>query len=141
MDFLRGYLLSIMEFPTTREKLQNAREFVYRDMVQYKIDTIVDDIKLQVVAAACSYERDLGSGMFPLKTPVRTLQINIPIQPRFVGPWRDQWMANTYSSSQMEPINPWKTHLDVILNKLKDLFPDVRIEIDYLRTYLFFDWT
>ena len=56
----------------------------------------------------------------------------------------DKWKGYIVINSSAHPlalVNPWKTHFEVIKEKLTELFPGVTFEIDPLKTYILVDWS
>lgn len=47
----------------------------------------------------------------------------------------------SFKAHPLALFNPWKTHFEVIKEKLTELFPGVTFEIDPLKTYILVDWS
>lgn len=121
-----------MNFPISRNQLQNIKNDVEDYIIQYNIDKIVDDTKNKIVAYA--YQ--------PYSTPthlggISSTKLKITINNGWYAIPNDLPLNNR----QLIGINPWKTHLEVIIQKLKELFPEVNFEIDPLKTYILIDWS
>lgn len=119
-----------MKFPITREQLQNIQKDVDEDSLQDTIELVITNIKEQIIAHAYSPRAQHLGGVSRTKLKVE--------------PNKDGYIkhSNKYIQEHRSPlINVWKTHLDVIIYKLTELFPGVTFETDPLKTYILIDWT
>jgi hypothetical protein len=108
-----------MQFPITRERLQNYRknEAVEAEN-RRRVDVMIKDICYHVeVVATRGKERT-----YKVDLNYRRQDVNI------MG-YTDQDLG------MMPPV------LDVILSKLHELFPDSTIQVDPLKTYILIDWS
>ena len=106
------------------------------DILEYNIEKAIDNIKERIILHA--YQGTLphlgGLSGTKLKVDISQFRIVIP----------DKWKAHIVISSSAHPLalfNPWKTHFEVIKEKLTELFPGVTFEIDTLKTYILVDWS
>lgn len=121
-----------MEFPISRQRLQDICKEIEDDILKRSVDSVVDMIKYSILSHAYyPFQEHLG-GISKTK-----LKININYNFRLD---KDPYMY-TNSMNHPPPIYPWKTHSDVILGKLQTLFPDVSFNIDILKTYILVDWS
>lgn len=125
-----------MEFPVSREQLHNIKKNVEEDVIKYNIEKAIDNIKERIIMHA--YQGTLphlgGLSGTKLKVDISQFRIIIP----------DKWRGYLQINSLANPLalfNPWKTHLEVIKEKLTELFPGVTFEIDPLKTYILVDWS
>ena len=125
-----------MEFPVSREQLHNIKKNVEEDVIKYNIEKAIDNIKERIIMHA--YQGTLphlgGLSGTKLKVDISKFQIIIP----------DKWKAYIVINSSAHPLalfNPWKTHFEVIKEKLTELFPGVTFEVDPLKTYILVDWS
>ena len=120
-----------MEFPVSREQLHNIKKNVEEDIIKYNIEKIIDNIKERIIMHA--YQGTLShrelSGTI-LKVDISNFRTDFP----------DKWRAYIKNNSSAQ-FNPWKTHFEVIKEKLTGLFPGVTFEIDPLKTYILVDWS
>ena len=120
-----------MEFPVSREQLHNIKKNVEEDVIKYNIEKAIDNIKERIIMHA--YQGTLphlgGLSDTKLKVDISQFRIIIP----------DKWRG--YLANPLALFNPWKTHLEVIKEKLTELFPGVTFEIDPLKTYILVDWS
>ena len=117
-----------MEFPVSREQLHNIKKNVEEDVIKYNIEKAIDNIKERIIMHA--YQ-----GTDP------HLKVDIP---KFVIIIPDKWRGYLQIASSAHPLalfNPWKTHFEVIKEKLTELFPGVTFEVDPLKTYILVDWS
>jgi hypothetical protein len=116
-----------MKFPITREQLHNIKKDVEEEIIQYNIEQIIENIKVRILVYA------YGGGI-TLKIDIHPFRIIIP----------DKWRTYISISSSAHPLasfNPWKTHLEIIKETLRELFPGVSFETDPLKTYMLIDWS
>ena len=125
-----------MEFPVSREQLHNIKKNVEEDVIKYNIEKAIDNIKERIIMHA--YQGTLphlgGVSGTKLKVDISKFGIIIP----------DKWKGYIVINSSAHPlalVNPWKTHFEVIKEKLTELFPGVTFEIDPLKTYILVDWS
>lgn len=125
-----------MKFPVSREKLRNIKTDVEDEILEYNIEKAIDNIKERIIVHA--YQGTLphlgGVSGTKLKVDISKFEIIIP----------DKWRAYIIINRSTHPlafVNPWKTHFEVIKEKLTELFPDVTFEIDPLKTYILIDWS
>jgi len=122
-----------MEFPISRQRLQDIRKEIEDDILKRSVDSVVDRIKYSILSHTYSpFPEHLG-GITKTK-----LKININYNFRFD---KDPLYMYPNPMNHPLPIYPWKTHSDVILGKLQTLFPDVSFNIDILKTYILVDWS
>ena len=119
-----------MKFPVSREQLRNIKKDVEDEILEHNIEKAIDNIKERIIVHAYY-------GLSNTK-----LKVDIPQTFRIVIP--DKWRAYIRIDSSAHPLllfNPYKTHFEVIKEKLTELFPDVTFEIDPLKTYILIDWS
>lgn len=118
-----------MEFPMNRQRLQDIRKEIEDDAIEKCIEGIVNDIKEQIIAHAYFPCLEHLGGISKTK-----LKITISPYSAFK---RSVWIKG-FGISFAEML---KTHVDLILNKLQTLFPDVSFQLDPLKTYILVDWS
>ena len=125
----------IMKFPVSREQLRNIKKGVEDEILEHNIEKAIDNIKERIIMHA--YQGTLphlgGVSATKLKVDIHQFRIVIP----------DKWRAIQINSSAhpLAMVNLWKTHFEIIKEKLTELFPDVTFEIDPLKTYILIDWS
>jgi hypothetical protein len=124
-----------MEFPVSREQLYNIKKNVEEDIIKYNIEKIIDNIKERIIMHA--YQ-----GTLPHLGGLSGTKLKVDIS-NFITDFPDKWRAYIKNSSAhpLLRFNPWKTHFEVIKEKLTGLFPGVTFEIDPLKTYILVDWS
>lgn len=135
-----------MKFPITREQLHDIKKDVEEDVIEYNIDLIVNSIQSRVIAHAYSFcHHQYAGGAIPCVigkhnvVPCLTkLKIDSPQRFQIIIPdkWRPYMAAHYFTL-----INPWKTHFEIIKEKLMELFPGVSFETDPLKTYILIGWS
>jgi hypothetical protein len=125
-----------MKFPVSREKLRNIKTDVEDEILEYNIEKAIDNIKERIILHA--YQGTLphlgGVSGAKLKVDISKFRIIIPDK------WRG-YLVIPSSAHPLELVNPYKTHFEVIKEKLTELFPGVTFEIDPLKTYILIDWS
>jgi len=122
-----------MKFPVSREQLRNIKTDVEDEILQHNIEKAIDFIKGRIISYA--YQGTLLGGLSNTK-----LKIDIPKNFQIIIP--NNWYITIRSSADpLASINPWKTHFELIKEKLTELFPGVTFEIDPLKTYILIDWS
>lgn len=125
-----------MKFPLTREHLKNINKYVQEDIVEHTIETLVNDIKDHIIAHAHTPFRKEQGGVS------RTaLKIDISVGLYCIPNKWVEYIHQQTSHLSFVCQNPYKDHLEVIKQKLMDLFPGVSFETDPLNTYLLIDWS
>jgi hypothetical protein len=117
-----------MKFPITREQLHNIKKDFEEEILQCNIEEIIENIKVRILVYA------YGGGI--------TLKIDIPQRFQIIIP--DNLKGYIHINSTAHPLsslNPWKTHLEIIKETLRELFPGVSFETDPLKTYILIDWS
>lgn len=125
-----------MEFPVSREQLHNIKKNVEEDVIKYNIEKAIDNIKERIIMHA--YQ-----GTLPHLGGLSGTKLKVDIS-KFITVIPDKWRGYLQINSSANPLalfNPWKTHLEVIKEKLTELFPGVTFEIDPLKTYILVDWS
>lgn len=125
-----------MEFPVSREQLHNIKKNVEEDVIKYNIEKAIDNIKERIIMHA--YQ-----GTLPHLGGLSGTKLKVDIS-KFITVIPDKWKAYNVINSSAHPlalVNPWKTHFEVIKEKLTELFPGVTFEIDPLKTYILVDWS
>ena len=125
-----------MEFPVSREQLHNIKKNVEEDVIKYNIEKAIDNIKERIIMHA--YQ-----GTLPHLGGLSGTKLKVDIS-KFITVIPDKWRGYLQINSSANPLalfNPWKTHLEVIKEKLIELFPGVTFEIDPLKTYILVDWS
>ena len=124
-----------MEFTVSREQLHNIKKNVEEDIIKYNIEKIIDNIKERIIMHA--YQ-----GTLPHLGGLSGTKLKVDIS-NFITDFPDKWRAyiNNSSAHPLLRFNPWKTHFEVIKEKLTGLFPGVTFEIDPLKTYILVDWS
>ena len=116
-----------MKFPVSREQLRNIKTDVEDEILQHNIEKAIDFIKGRMISHAYLSKNT-------------KLKIDIPTNFQIIIP--NNWYITFHSSADpLASINPWKTHFEVIKEKLTELFPGVTFEIDPLKTYILIDWS
>ena len=126
-----------MKFPITREELHNIKKDVDEEIIQCNIEEIIENIKVRILMHA--YQ-----GTFPHLGGITATKMEIDIPQRFQIIIPDNLKRYIYISSSAHPLasfNPWKTHFEIIKQKLMELFPGVSFETDPLSTYMVIDWS
>jgi hypothetical protein len=117
-----------MDFPITKQRLQNFhQEWLVLERTNY-INKVVEEITKQVLAKAKNYS--MSSPMLQPGGGVETYR-RLVYQPIPAMQNLHEHPANTHSL----------LCIPGILEKLKERFPDCRIDIDPLRTYIIVDWS
>jgi hypothetical protein len=132
-----------MQFPITRERLQNLSKEFEEAQIKKFINIVVECVKHSILVKA--YDDS------PNKTPTgnaiaarvannnkpKMLKLNLPLQPSISG----YPLPNQEKLTYTPPYNQWNSYLPVILERLHELFPDVSFQVDPLKTYLLIDWS
>ena len=119
-----------MKFPVCREQLRNIKKDVEDEIIEHNIEKAIDNIKERIIIHAYY-------GLSNTK-----LKIDIPVQFRIIIP--DKWRHYLVIDSSAHPlalVNPYRSHFEIIKEKLTELFPGVTFEIDPLKTYILIDWS
>jgi hypothetical protein len=104
-----------MEFPISRERLQNIREeYEHVQRIKY-IDSVVEYVTNLIIRHAYSFMK-------------RTITI------RFTD------IAHNNKSNE-RGILTIQSCIDIVIDKLHENFPDTTITIDPAKTYLYVDWS
>jgi hypothetical protein len=126
-----------MKFPITREQLHNIKKDVEEEIIQCNIEEIIENIKVRILMHA--YQ-----GTLLQLGGLTNAKLKIDISQRFQIIIPDNLKRYIYINSSAHPLasfNPWKTHLEIIKETLRELFPGVSFETDPLKTYILIDWS
>jgi hypothetical protein len=137
-----------MRFPITREQLQDIKKSVEDEIIEYNINSIVESIQYRIIGRAYSFcHQQYTGGAISAVTvnhsdswsynPTK-LKIDINPNSRFEIPNKLKHNINYIS---LAASNPWRTHFEIIKQKLMELFPGVSFETDPLKTYMLVDWS
>jgi hypothetical protein len=113
-----------MEYPISKARLQNFyQEWVELERTKH-VNKIVDDITQRVLAHATEYSR-----------PNKHMRVSGGMESyrRYVH------QSNFRMQNHHE--HPVDTYMPMILVKLRERFPDCRIDMDPLQTYIIVDWS
>lgn len=134
-----------MQFPITRERLQNLTKEFEEDQIKNFINNTVEDVKNAILEKAYNdslekaYYDSPNSNAIPAASlrnnKLKMLKLNLPLQ---ASPYSKNRITNPIFTP---PYNQWNSYLPVILEKLQELFPDVSFQVDPLKTYLLIDWS
>jgi len=127
-----------MKFPITREQLHNIKKDFEEEILQCNIEEIIENIKVRILVYA--YQE----GNLPHLGEIRNTKLKIDIPQRFQIIIPDNLKGYQKINSIAHPLsslNPWKTHLEIIKETLRELFPGVSFETDPLKTYILIDWS
>lgn len=140
-----------MKFPISREKLQNIKKDVEDNILEHNIDLIVKSIQRRVIVHAYSFypNQNRGGAIYavavnyndPWRYNPTKLKIDIPERSQIIIPDNLIGLEITSSAHSLASFNPWKTHFEIIKEKLMELFPGVSFETDPLKTYMLIDWS
>ena len=130
-----------MEFPVSREQLHNIKKNVEEYVIKYNIEKAIDNIKERIIMHAYQGTLPHLGGLSDTKLKVDISQFRIIIPDKWRGYLQINSSANPLALFNPWKFNPWKTHLEVIKEKLTELFPGVTFEIDPLKTYILVDWS
>ena len=141
-----------MKFPITREELRNIKKDVEEEIIQCNIEKIIENIKVRILMHAYSFCHHQYTGVAisavagnyndPWRNNLRKLKIDIPQRFQIIIPDNLKGYIQIHSSAHpLALINPWKTHFEIIKEKLMELFPGVSFETDPLKTYILIDWS
>lgn len=125
-----------MKFPVSREQLQDIKKDVEDDIIEYNIEKVIDNIKEHIIMHAYQGTLPHLGGLSGTKLKVDISQFRIVIPDK----WRS-YMAISSSAHPLALFNPYKTHFEIIKEKLRELFPGVSFETDPLKTYMLVDWS
>ena len=106
------------------------------EIVEHNIEKAVDNIKERIILHAYQGTLSHLGGVSATK-----LKVDIP-QFRIVIP--DKWRHYLVIDSSAHPlalVNPYRSHFEIIKEKLTELFPGVTFEIDPLKTYILIEWS
>jgi len=127
-----------MKFPITREQLHNIKKDFEEEIIQCNIEEIIENIKVRILVYA--YQE----GTLPHLGEIRNTKLKIDIPQRFqiIIPDNLKGYQKIHSTAHpLSSLNPWKTHLEIIKETLRELFPGVSFETDPLKTYILIDWS
>ena len=137
-----------MKFPVSREQLQDIKKDVEEEIIEYNINSIVESIQYRIIGRAYSFCHHQYTGGAisavsvnyndPWRYNPTKLKIDINPHSRFEIP--NKWRAYINHIS-LAASNPWRTHFEIIKEKLIELFPGVSFETDPLKTYMLVDWS
>ena len=132
-----------MQFPMTRERLQNLSKEFEEAQTQKFINILVENIKHSILVKAYndSPNKTPTDGAISVKslkkdTP-KMLKLDLPLQPS----GSVYHLHNQEKLIYTPPYNKWNSYLPVILDRLQESFPDVTFQVDPLKTYLLIDWS
>jgi hypothetical protein len=133
-----------MNFPISRERLQNLSKEFEESQVNEFIKFIVDEIKTSILMKAYTDSPDNTPGLqsssitlIPGQTLTKKIKLTLPLQVSY------QTLArhNRLNQAWLPPPCQWNSYLPTILEKLQELFPYVTFQVDPLKTYLLIDWS
>lgn len=137
-----------MEFPMNRQRLQDIRKEIEDDAIEKCIDYFVDNV------IECILRHAYKTSSLPVEPPnyihssmyghpTRQVKIDIQQQISMLGNFKQKYfnMVSFHEVIINSNKNIIKERLQVILNKLQTLFPDVSFQIDPLKTYILVDWS
>ncbi len=125
-----------MEFPISRETLQNIRPLVDRTDREKYVKAVVDTLKRKVIVQAYN-------------TPLeKLLKVDVPLAPDqvflqrelLIGPFSNVRQLQSLHLLSGKQFNPNEA-LPEVIEQLKLLFPGVSFQVDPLKTYLLIDWS
>jgi hypothetical protein len=132
-----------MQFPITRERLQNLSKEFEEDQTQKFITILVENIKHSILMKAyhdspnkTPTEYGIGART-PSKDKPKMLTLTLPLQ-LSVGGYQN---PNQEKLIYIPPYNQLNSYLPIILKRLEESFPDVSFQVDPLKTYLLVDWS
>ena len=111
-----------MEFPITKNRLQNITDELNRLSIEKYISEIIEYLTNKIIKEA-SRQTMLKN----LHIPINSIQVVPP-----------ELIIN-YNQNRRRPII--LEHIPEILNKLQYRFPDTNICLDPMKTYIFIDWS
>jgi hypothetical protein len=137
-----------MEFPMNRQRLQDIRKEIEDDFVEKCIDYFVDNV------SECILRHAYKTSSLPFEPPnyihgsmyghpKRQVKIDIQEQISMLCNFKQKYfnMVSFHEVIINSNKNIIKERLQVILNKLQTLFPDVSFQLDPLKTYILVDWS
>lgn len=138
-----------MKFPITREQLQDIKKDVEEEIIDYNINSIVESVQYRIIGRAyscCTHHYGMSAvsavsvSLANYNDQYNPTKLKIDINPnsRFEIP--NKWRAYINHIS-LAASNPWRTHFEIIKQKLMELFPGVSFETDPLKTYMLIDWS
>jgi hypothetical protein len=108
-----------MEFPITRERLQNF-SVEYKELTITKlISLVVEDLTNRIINTA-GMNNTHGPQICVLKVMIRELSQHI---------------------SHVRGIYNLLDYMPRVISKLQERFPDIQIMLDPMKTYLYIDWS
>lgn len=141
-----------MEFPMSNSRLQNIADEFEVYLNEKYIDNIVDQIKRKIVSIAYSkceltprkrsQRVALGTsslGMCGMYDTIMDKKLSIKIEGIQVD--RNSLNRNEIVMSSMYLIYNIKPYIPEIISKIQSMFPEMKITVDPLETYILFDWS
>lgn len=123
-----------MQFPMSNNRLKSVINEVEEYSNKLYTDNIVNQIKLRIIGSACNC-RDLRSAYdtrMDNKLAVNINQLGVDNN-RFT--YEDRLLMHIRNGLSYKPSIP------EIISKIQQLFPDMKITVDPLETYILFDWS
>jgi hypothetical protein len=119
-----------MNGPFTCEQLRNIRSVAIDHEFNVYTNSIVETIKQRILDKAIGDVSAPGQVISKRYDSLPPTQYSVPIG-----------NLSGYGRSNMVNLFNKKVIVDTVLAKLKTVFPDMKIIIDPLNTYILFDWS
>ena len=134
-----------MEFPMKNSDLQNIAIAFETDRKNKSIDNIVNSITDLITAIAYSQSSGRKHAMHITGTGniytnnVTNKKLNVPI-PNLVS-LAVPTLTHRNTFYEYYNIVNYKDHVPEIISRIQQLFPEMKIMVDPLETYILFDWS
>lgn len=115
-----------MEFPITKNRLQNITDELNRLNIEKYISEIIEYLTNQIIKEA-SRQIQRANVLKNLHIPINSINVEPPE------------LSMNYNQNRRRPM--FLEHIPEILNKLQERFPDTIICLDPMKTYFFIDWS
>lgn len=123
-----------MDGPFTCEQLRNIRQVAIDHEFNMHTDSIVECIKQQILNKA------IGDVSNPRRLNMDYCHDSLP-STQYTVPITTPMYHRAVRMSRMAHLFDNKRVVDTVIAKLKNVFLDMKIVIDPLRTYILFDWS
>ena len=142
-----------MEFPMTNTKLQNIANSLESYLDEKYIDNIVNQIKMKIISVAYSKceqtprKRNqrvaLGAGDNPLISRMHDTVMDKKLSIQMTSLCIDRHLLDNETNrfSMLYMRHEFKSLVAEIISKVQQLFPEMKITVDPLETYILFDWS
>ena len=148
-----------MEFPMSNSKLQNIADDLEKEQLEKGIDNVVQIIEEKIIAAAysqCGLECHVLNGVGRKRTNVgfqRGDPKSILGHSDKVMPNKLSVQINSLSQSRLLHANSqdrihilyqvydFTNYIPEIISKIQQIFPEMKILVDPMNTYILFDWS